>query len=114
MALLESGLFTLRDNNEAWDPVFQSLLLDGIEYTRVENPGSFSQWMYLVFPDAFALALKGTKWEGRGLRYVCEETSVRTSTGRVEWTIRVNYIVSAFNWDGIELVQRPVKLIFLL
>jgi hypothetical protein len=105
-------MFTLRDENEAWDPVFKSLWLDGIEYTQVENLGGFSQWIYLVYPEAFALALKGTTWEGTGVGYVCKEVSVQASMGRVEWEICVNYIVSAFSGDGIELVQRPIKLVF--
>jgi hypothetical protein len=96
------------------DPVFFSLSLDGREYHQVEGQG-FRQWVYLICPEAFHSALRGTSLEHDIDFCYNHETCIITKDeeGRVRWEVKdVNYLVSTCCCDGIGIELLDLDLVF--
>lgn len=98
------------------DPVFSSLLFDGEEYSHVDivSGNGCPQWMYLVSPEAFESALRGTSLEAE--MYACydhEECRLIKTGKELRWELRgVTHLVSMCCCDGVAADPRDFDLIF--
>ena len=101
----------------SYDPVFLSLMLDGVLYTDVDDKG-FSQWVYLVFPDAFKSAIRGTSLERDQSLCYCSDSKCWLIQANPEqkpylrWHVSVNYLVSTCSADGVGIEPRNFELDF--
>lgn len=117
----KAGVITLLgwqgENCNSCDPVFFSLLLDGVLYTHMDDKG-FSQWAYLVFPDAFKSALRGTRLERVQSLCYCTDSkcrliqSIPKQKPVLRWQVSVNYLVSTCSADGLGIEPRNFELDF--
>jgi hypothetical protein len=90
------------ERGENGDFVFKSLQLGENRFTRCENPLKFAQWVYLVSPVAFRMALEGTKYDPSTKFVVCQIAKV---TGvkpviRFEWELTVQYLLCSCDGGG--------------
>ena len=105
------------ENCNSYDPAFLSLILDGAVYTNVDDKG-FSQWVYLVFPDAFRSAIRGTSLECDESLCFCSESKCRLVQVNskqkpvLRWHVSVNYLVSTCSADGVGIEPRDFELDF--
>jgi hypothetical protein len=103
------------ERGENGDFVFESLQLGENWFTCCENPLKFAQWVYLVSPVAFRMALEGTKYDPSTKFVVCQTAKV---TGvqpviRFEWELTVQYLLCSCDGGGVEAEIRRFPLVFM-
>jgi hypothetical protein len=88
-----------------------SLVLPGsLEYQLVHDDG-FSQWIYLVCPESFNMALQCTSRAFFTPRYLVQSRAV--CLGRaLSWYITVNFLEAMCSAGGIRMAQRKFHLKF--
>ena len=93
------------------DFVLDSLVLCGAEY-KLEDSDGFSQWVYLVSPAAYRMALSGTRWSGQDVRYLCRShATLSADSSLLHWSITVNYLVSTCGASGIGMVKKDFDIV---
>lgn len=85
------------------DFMFESMTLDHIQY-RLVNAGGFRQWIYLVCPEAFQMALNGTCWQDKHVQFMLKSNAV-VSGLELRWSITVNYLFCTCCAVGIRIKQ---------
>jgi hypothetical protein len=87
---------------ETGDFVFTSLQMGENWFTCSENPLEFAQWVYLVSPVAFRMALEGTKYDPSTKFVVCQTAKVTGSQPvlRFEWELTVQYLLCSCDGGG--------------
>ncbi len=101
------------ERGENGDFVFESLQLGEDRFTCAENPLGFAQWAYLVSPQAFELALTGTKYDATP-GFVVRQTAKLTDASPLlvlEWELTVRHLVCAYSGDGIRVETRQFPLV---
>lgn len=116
------GTFVLtRPERLGTDYAFASLDVNGVRYTRSNaDELGFSQWVYLVIPGAFDVALEGKRVHDRKKRrnnrgYMRSSHAVfvvDASVGQLRWNLDVNYLVSACCGSGFRVQPRQLTIVF--
>ena len=95
----------LRNDALTGDYRLESLTMDGTRYACLDH---FSQWLYLMHPGSFHMAVGG-----EGSAYILEQHAKRVERSRLGvWTLRVNYLVGACNPVGVRVEPMRIVLRF--
>jgi hypothetical protein len=104
------GEFTLLRCKDSGDYMFESLKINNTVFTRLEHE-CLLQWIYLLSPEAFQMALEGTCWQRGCLSFVNKSCAVQDDT-RIYWNLTVNHLLAASSATGIEICPRELRLEF--
>jgi hypothetical protein len=104
------GEITLLRCRDSGDYMFGSLMINNMLFTKLKHECPL-QWIYLVSPEAFQMALEGTCWQRGGLSFVNKSCAVQADT-RIYWDLTVNQLIAASSATGIEICPRELKLEF--
>jgi hypothetical protein len=87
-------------NDSAFDFVLSELVMqDGEKYTLLSDDG-FKQWVYLCCPEAFKMALVGTRWEHLNEQYL-KSSRIVLRKDKLQLIITVSPVKAACSADGI-------------
>ena len=89
-------------HNEACNPELSELVMpDGRRFLVCED-NCFTQWIYLALPEAFKMALVGTRWEQSNQQYL-KASRIILHQHMLLLEITVNLVLAACSGEGIRL-----------
>ena len=98
-------------HDEACGYVLSELVMADGRYFSMCPESVFTQWVYLACPEAFKMALVGTRWENSNKEYL-KASKILLDKDRLYLEFTVRLVMAACTGDGICFDTRVFRLCF--